>query len=77
MIVDPYIYHLLLKLDLLIKIRAIVDVEKGMIQVRQGPRTTYIYNMLNMVNMLQVVKEKVQPKSNVDQENAMKMDVSL
>lgn len=33
--------------------------------------------MLNMVNMLQVVKEKVQPKSNVDQENAMKMDVSL
>ncbi len=37
---------------------------------------TYI-NMLNMVNMLQVVKEKVQPKSNVDQENAMKMDVSL
>lgn len=48
-----------------------------MIQVRQGPRTTYIYNMLNMVNMLQVVKEKVQPKSNVDQENAMKMDVSL
>ncbi len=33
--------------------------------------------MLNMVNMLQVVKEKMQPKSNVDQENAMKMDVSL
>jgi hypothetical protein len=33
--------------------------------------------MLNMVNMLQVVKEKMQPKSNVDQENAMKMNVSL
>jgi hypothetical protein len=33
--------------------------------------------MLNMGNMLQVVKEKVQPKSNVDQKNAMKMDVSL
>jgi hypothetical protein len=28
-------------------------------------------------NMLQVVKEKVQTKSNVDQENATKMDVSL
>ncbi len=42
-IVDPYIYHLLLRLDLLIKIRTIVDVEKGMIQVKQGPKTKYKY----------------------------------
>jgi hypothetical protein len=51
-IVDPYIYHLLLRLDLLIKIRAIVDVEKGTIQVRQGLKTTYNYYHVEQLRFL-------------------------
>jgi len=37
-VVDTDTYDLLLGLDFLMKIGAVVDVEKGTIQVRHGPR---------------------------------------
>jgi hypothetical protein len=70
MIINTAIYDLLLGLDFLIKIGHVVNVKKEKIQVRQGVGNNIQILPLNMVNMLQIVKEKVQPKSNV---NAMMM----
>ncbi len=53
MVVDTDSYDVLLGLDMLIKIRAIVDVERGLIQVRHGPGTKVEVLPLTMVNMLQ------------------------
>jgi hypothetical protein len=53
MVVDTDSYDVLLGLDILIKIGAIVDVERGLIQVRYGPRTQVEVLPLTMVNMLQ------------------------
>jgi hypothetical protein len=53
MVVDMDSYDVLLGLDLLIKIGAIVDVERGLIQVRHGPRTKVEVLPLTVVNMLQ------------------------
>jgi hypothetical protein len=53
MVVDTDSYDVLLGLDLLIKIGAIVDVERGLIQVRHGPRTKVEVLPLTVVNMLQ------------------------
>ncbi len=53
MVVDIDSYDVLLGLDLLIKIGAIVDVERGLIQVRHGPGTKVEVLPLTMVNMLQ------------------------
>jgi hypothetical protein len=53
-------YDLLLRLDFLIKIGVIVGVGKGTIHVRQGHGNNIHVLPLNMVNMLQVVKDKVQ-----------------
>jgi len=53
MVVDMDNYDVLLGLDLLIKIGAIVDVERGLIQVRHGPGTNVEVLPLTMVNMLQ------------------------
>jgi predicted aspartyl protease len=53
MVVDTNSYDVLLGLDFLIKIGAIVDVERGLIQVRHGPRTNVEVLPLTMVNMLQ------------------------
>jgi hypothetical protein len=53
MVVDTDSYDVLLGLDLLIKIGAIVDVERGLIQVRHGPGTKVEVLPLTMVNMLQ------------------------
>jgi hypothetical protein len=52
MIVDTNNYDLLFGLDCLVKIRVVVDVEKGTIQVRQRPRNDIQILLLNMVNML-------------------------
>jgi hypothetical protein len=57
MIVDTNSYDLLLGLDFFIKIGAMVDVEKGLIQIRQGPRNNIQVLPLNMVNMLHLVLE--------------------
>jgi hypothetical protein len=53
MVVDTYNYDVLLGLDFLMKIGAIVDVERGLIQVRKGPRTDVEVLPLTMVNLLQ------------------------
>jgi len=53
MVVDTDNYDVLLGLDLLIKIGAIVDVERGLIQVRRELRTKVEVLPLTMVNMLQ------------------------
>jgi predicted aspartyl protease len=53
MVVDIDSYDVLLGLDFLMKIRAIVDVEWGVIQVRKGPGTDVEVLPLTMVNLLQ------------------------
>jgi hypothetical protein len=56
MVVDTNSYDLFLGSDFLIKIRIIVDVEKGMIQMKQGPGNDIQVFPLNMVNMLQLLR---------------------
>jgi predicted aspartyl protease len=58
MVVDTDSYDVLLGLDLLIKIGAIVDVERGLIQVRRGLGTNVEVLPLTMVNLLQRVNSK-------------------
>jgi len=53
MVVDTDSYDVLLRLDLLIKIGAIVDVERGLIQVRHRSRINVEVLPLTVVNMLQ------------------------
>jgi len=53
MVVDTDSYDVLLGLDFLIKIGAIVDVERGLIQVRHGTGANVEVLPLTMVNMLQ------------------------
>jgi predicted aspartyl protease len=55
MVVDTDSYDVLLGLDFLIKIGAIVDVERGLIQVRHGPGADVEVLPLTMVNMLLAV----------------------
>ncbi len=55
MVVDTDNYDVLLGLDFLMKIEAIVDVERGLIQVRKGPGTNMEVLPLTMVNLLQNV----------------------
>jgi len=56
MVVDTDSYDVLLGLDFLMKIGAIVDVERGLIQVRHGPGANVEVLPLTMVNMLQRVE---------------------
>jgi DNA damage-inducible protein 1 len=58
MVVDTDSYDVLLGLDLLIKIGAVVDVERGLIQVRHGPGTRVEVLPLTVVNMLQKMNSK-------------------
>jgi hypothetical protein len=53
MVVDIDSYDVLLGLDFLVKIGAIVDVERGLIQVRKGPGIDVEVLPLTMVNLLQ------------------------
>jgi hypothetical protein len=55
MVVDTDSYDVLLGLDFLIKIGAVVDVEKGRIQIRRGPGTNVEVLPLTTVNLLQSV----------------------
>ncbi len=56
-IVDTNIYNLLLGLDFLIKIGVVVDVKKGLIQIRQGFDNNIQVLPLTMVNMLHLIME--------------------
>jgi len=53
MVVDTDGYDVLLGLDFLMKIGAVVDVERGLIQVRHGPGTNVEVLPLMVVNLLQ------------------------
>jgi predicted aspartyl protease len=58
MVVDTDSYDVLLGLDFLMKIGAIVDVERGLIQVRKGLRANMEVLPLTMVNLLQNVNSE-------------------
>ncbi len=58
MVVDTNSYDMLLGLDFLMKIEAIMDVERGLIQVRKGPRDNVEVLPLTMVNLLQNVNSE-------------------
>jgi hypothetical protein len=53
MVVDTDSYDMLLGLDFLMKIGAVVDVERGLLQVRHGPGTNVEVLPLTVVNLLQ------------------------
>jgi hypothetical protein len=53
MVVDTDGYDVLLGLDFLMKIGAVVDVERGLIQVRHGPGINVEVLLLTVVNLLQ------------------------
>jgi predicted aspartyl protease len=54
-VVDTDNYDVLLGLDFLMKIGAVVDVERGLIQIRRGPGTNVEVLPLTTVNLLQSV----------------------
>jgi hypothetical protein len=58
MVVDIDNYDVLLGLDFLIKIGAFVDVERGLIQVRHGPRANVEVLPINYVILLQRMNSK-------------------
>ncbi len=58
MVVDINNYDVLFGLNFLIKIGAIVDVERGLIQVRHGPWANVEVLPLIMVNILQRINPK-------------------
>jgi hypothetical protein len=60
MVVDTDNYDVLLGLNFLMKIGAIVDVERGLIQVRKGPGADVEVLPLTMVNLLQKVNSESQ-----------------
>jgi hypothetical protein len=78
MVVDTYSYDVLLRLDFLMKIGAIVDVERGLIQVRNGLGVNVEVLPLTMVNLMQkmssealerdtnIVLESTPPKGDLD-----------
>jgi hypothetical protein len=53
MVVDTDSYDVLLELDFLMKIGTIMDVERGLIQVRNGPGVNVEVLPLTMVNLMQ------------------------
>ncbi len=52
MVVDTDSYDVLHGLDFLMKIGAVVDVERGLLQVKHGPRTNVEVLPLTVVNLL-------------------------
>jgi len=56
-VVDINNYDLFLRLEFFMKIGAMVDVEKGVIQVRKGPGVVVEMLPFNVVNMLQKIVE--------------------
>jgi len=67
-VVDIDNYDLLLRLDFLIKIKTIVNVEKGVIQVCNELRIKVEVLPLNVMNMLQVLERFEEEKCNILEE---------
>jgi hypothetical protein len=65
LVVDTYNYELFLGLDFLIKIGVVVNVEKGIIDVRNEPKMEVEVLSLNVVNMLQVFERSEKEKCNI------------
>jgi hypothetical protein len=65
---DIDIYDLLLGLDFIIKINAMVDVEKVLIQIRHGLGNNVQALPLNMVNMLHLILEAITRLKNTTKE---------
>lgn len=57
LIVDTHNYSVFLGLDFLMKIRVVINVEKGIIQVQNGPTMEVELLPLIIINMLQHVSE--------------------
>lgn len=55
LVVDINSYDLLLGFDFPMKIGVVVDVEKGVIQVQNGPNVAVEVSLFNVVNMLYLV----------------------
>jgi len=55
MVEDTNNYDILLGLYFLTNIGIVVDIKKGMIQIRHGLKNNIHVMLLNMVNMLQIV----------------------
>jgi hypothetical protein len=55
LVVDIDSYDLLLGLDFPMKIGVVVDVEKRVIQVQNGPNVAVKISLFNVVNMLYLV----------------------
>jgi len=68
LVVDTYIYDLLLGLDFPIKIKVVIDVEKGVIQVCNKPRMGMEVLPLKVINMLQVLEGSKEEKCNIQEE---------
>jgi hypothetical protein len=68
LVVDTDNYDLFLGLYFFIKIGVVVDVEKGVIQIRNRPRMEVEVLPLNVVNMLQVLEGFEEDKCNVQDE---------
>jgi hypothetical protein len=68
LVVDTNSYDLFLGLDILIKIVIVVNVEKGVIQVRNGPGMEVEVLPLNVVNMLQIFERSKEEKCKIREE---------
>jgi hypothetical protein len=68
LVVDTNSYDLFFGLDFLIKIEAVINVEKGVIQVCNGPRMEMEVVPLNVMNMLQVFERFQEEKCNIQEE---------
>ncbi len=72
MVVDTDGYDVLLGLDFLMKIGAVLDVERGLIQVRHGPGTDVEILLLTMVNLLQKMSTgAMEQEPSTTQKNAL------
>ncbi len=65
LVVDRNSYDMFLRLDFFIKIEAVVNVEKGVIQVCNGRKMEVEVLPLNVVNMLQVFERFEEEKCNI------------
>jgi hypothetical protein len=68
LVVDTYNYNLLVGLDFHMNIGTNVDVEKGVIQVRNGLGIEVKILPLNVVNMLQVLQQSEEGKDKMQRE---------
>ncbi len=66
MVVDTDSYDMPLGLDFLMKIGAVVDVERGLIQIRKGPGMNVEVLPLTSVNLLQTVQSWSQEQETID-----------